>query len=660
MAQPSPSTAPIGQKGSFQPYIPASQSPAEFTLRAIILGALFGLLFAASTVYLGLRAGLTVSASIPIAVLAISALKRLGGSTILENNIVQTIGSAGESVAAGVVFTVPALIFLTPNGPGYFSYLQITMLTFAGGILGVLMMVPLRRALIVKEHGVLPDPEGTACAEVLVAGERGGRLAATVFAGLGVGALWKALSWIFNLFRTEIGYSTPRGSQFPNATLNVDVSPEYLGVGYVIGPRIAGTMFAGGVLSWLVLLPLLTILGELITVPFPPIHPNFANNPATGRPFLISEMSPGQLWSAYIRYIGAGAVLASGLITLSRTIPTIVSSARGSLRDISAARGAAGQMRTERDIPMAVVLGGSLLLAVFMAVAPGLPTQGNVLAAVLIVVFGFFFATVSSRITGLIGSSSNPISGMTIATLILTCLLFVALGWTGDMYSPIALCVGAIVCIAAANAGNTSQDLKTGYIVGATPIHQQLGLMVGVLASAAVIGITTLYMHQVFGIGSEAVPAPQATLMSTIIRGLLNQNLPWGLVLVGVFLSVTLELCGIHSLSFAVGSYLPIATTAPIFAGGLVRWWVERRTGVTQESDVSSGTLFSSGLIAGGSIAGIVFAILVGTGAIGPLQALGNVLPMFHEEGTVGQLATLALFLALAAVVGRTALRRIE
>jgi putative OPT family oligopeptide transporter len=660
MAQPSPSTAPIGQKGSFQPYIPASQSPAEFTLRAIILGALFGLLFAASTVYLGLRAGLTVSASIPIAVLAISALKRLGGSTILENNIVQTIGSAGESVAAGVVFTVPALIFLTPNGPGYFSYLQITMLTFAGGILGVLMMVPLRRALIVKEHGVLPYPEGTACAEVLVAGERGGRLAATVFAGLGVGALWKALSWIFNLFRTEIGYSTPRGSQFPNATLNVDVSPEYLGVGYVIGPRIAGTMFAGGVLSWLVLLPLLTILGELITVPFPPIHPNFANNPATGRPFLISEMSPGQLWSAYIRYIGAGAVLASGLITLSRTIPTIVSSARGSLRDISAARGAAGQMRTERDIPMAVVLGGSLLLAVFMAVAPGLPTQGNVLAAVLIVVFGFFFATVSSRITGLIGSSSNPISGMTIATLILTCLLFVALGWTGDMYSPIALCVGAIVCIAAANAGNTSQDLKTGYIVGATPIHQQLGLMVGVLASAAVIGITTLYMHQVFGIGSEAVPAPQATLMSTIIRGLLNQNLPWGLVLVGVFLSVTLELCGIHSLSFAVGSYLPIATTAPIFAGGLVRWWVERRTGVTQESDVSSGTLFSSGLIAGGSIAGIVFAILVGTGAIGPLQALGNVLPMFHEEGTVGQLATLALFLALAAVVGRTALRRIE
>ena len=308
------------------------ESPAEFTAKAIVLGILFGLLFGASTVYLGLRAGLTVSASIPIAVLAISVLKKFGGSTILENNIVQTIGSAGESVAGGVVFTLPALIFLVPYGPAYFNYLQITMLTLAGGILGVLMMVPLRRALIVKEHGVLPYPEGTACAEVLVAGERGGKLAALVFSGLAVGGLWKALSWILNLFRTNIGYVMPRTSQFPNATLDVDISPEYLGVGYVIGPAIAGTMVAGGVLAWLGLLPLLTILGQYITVPFPPIHPNFALNPATGRPFLISEMDPGQLWSAYIRYIGAGGVLAAGLITLARTLPTIVSSARGSLK----------------------------------------------------------------------------------------------------------------------------------------------------------------------------------------------------------------------------------------------------------------------------------------------------------------------------------------
>jgi putative OPT family oligopeptide transporter len=606
-----------------------------------------------------LRAGLTVSASIPIAVLAISVLKRLGGSTILENNIVQTIGSAGESVAAGVVFTVPALIFLAPHGPAYFNYFQITMLAFAGGILGVLMMVPLRRALIVKEHGVLPYPEGTACADVLVAGERGGRLAAMVFTGLGIGALWKSASWIFNLFRTEVGYSAARTGQFPNATLNIDISPEYLGVGYVIGPRIAGTMFAGGVLSWLMLLPLLSILGQFIPEPLPPIHPNFANNPATGRPFLVSEMSPGQLWSAYIRYIGAGAVLAAGLITLARTIPTIVTSARESLKGMGGA-GASSQLRTERDIPLMVVLVGSLALAVFLALAPRMPTQGNFLAALLMIVFGFFFVTVSSRITGLIGASSNPVSGMTIATLILTCLLFVGMGWTGDIYAPVALCVGAIVCIAAANAGATSQDLKTGYIVGATPLSQQLGLIIGVIASAFVIGLTTLYMHQVFGIGSEAVAAPQATLMATIVRGLLSQNLPWGLVLVGIFISVTLELCGVRSLSFAVGSYLPIATTAPIFAGGVVRWLVERKTGVHEESEVGSGTLFSSGLIAGGSLTGILFAVLVGTGTIAPFQRLGDVLPFLHEEGPAGQLGSLLLFVALAAITARYAQRKLS
>src|SRR5918993_70864 len=466
---------------AFQPYVPATQSPAEFTIKAIVIGAMFGLIFGASTVYLGLRAGLTVSASIPIAVLAISVLKRLGGSTILENNIVQTIGSAGESVAGGVVFTIPALIFLVPHGPAYFNYTQILLLSFAGGILGVLMMVPLRRALIVKEHGVLPYPEGTACAEVLVAGERGGKLAALVFSGLGIGALWKSLSWIFGLFRTEIGHSIARTGLLPNATVAVDISPEYMGVGYVIGPRIAGTMVAGGVLSWLVLLPLISIMGSYMTVPFPPITPANALNPATGQPFLINEMGPGQIWSAYIRYIGAGAVL-----------------------------------RTERDIPIQVVLIGSLALAVFLIAMPGLPTQGNILVSVLIVLFGFFFATVSSRITGLIGSSSNPISGMTIATLIITCVIFVALGWTGDIYGPIALSVGAIVCIAAANAGNTSQDLKTGYIVGATPIYQQMGLVIGVVTSAFVIGMTLLYMHNVFTIGSADVPAPQATLMATL------------------------------------------------------------------------------------------------------------------------------------------------
>ena len=659
MAHPTAPTKPeIQPVRGFRPYVAATDSPAEFTAKAIVIGIFFGIIFGASTVYLGLRAGLTVSASIPIAVLAISVLKRLGGSTILENNIVQTIGSAGESVAGGVVFTIPALIFLLPHGPAYFNYTQILLLSFAGGILGVLMMVPLRRALIVKEHGVLPYPEGTACAEVLVAGERGGQLASLVFSGLGIGALWKSLSWIFNVFRTEIGHSFARTGLFPNATVNVDISPEYMGVGYVIGPRIAGTMVAGGVLSWLVLLPLMSIMGSAIGTPFPPITPANALNPATGQPFLISEMSPGQIWSAYIRYIGAGAVLAAGLITLGRTLPTIISSAREGLKGFGTTAGGS-QLRTERDIPMTIVLAGSLALALFLVVMPGLPTYGNILVSVLVVLFGFFFATVSSRITGLIGSSSNPISGMTIATLIITCVIFVALGWNDSIYAPVALSVGAIICIAAANAGNTSQDLKTGYIVGATPLYQQIGLAIGVIASSFVIGWTLLSLHQTFGIGSQQVAAPQATLMATIIRGLLSQELPWGLVLVGVFIAITLELCGIHSLSFAVGSYLPIATTAPIFVGGVVRWWVERRTGVTSDSDISPGTLFSSGLIAGGSLAGILFAILVGTDTIAPFQAIGNAVPFLHGDDAMGQVFGTLLFFALAVILARFAQRKL-
>ena len=653
MAQPSsrPAAAAPGSVPAFQPYIPASQSPAEFTIRAAILGALFGLLFGASTVYLGLRAGLTVSASIPIAVLSISVLKRLGGSTILENNIVQTIGSAGESLASGVVFTVPALIFLAPYGPAYFNYVQILLLAFAGGILGVLMMVPLRRALIVHEHGVLPYPEGAACADVLIAGERGGALAGTVFMGLGVGMLWKALSWILQLFRTAVGYSMARASFFPNATINVDISPEYMGVGYVIGPRIAGVMFAGGVLSWMVLVPMLSILGQYITVPFPPV-------PASG--LMLSQMSPGQIWSAYIRYIGAGAVLASGLITLARTVPTIISSFRESMKGLGASGGAATRLRTERDMPLSIVLGGTLALAIFLVAVPRLPTWGNPLAAVLTVLFGFFFVSVSSRITGLIGNSSNPISGMTIATLILTCTIFVALGWTGDRYAPIALCVGAVVCIASAIAGATSQDLKTGFLVGATPVYQQVGLVIGVCVSALVIGFTTLYLNQVMGIGSQSLPAPQATLMSTIIKGLLSQNLPWGLVLCGVSVSIVLELCGVRSLSFAVGSYLPIATTAPIFAGGVVRWLVERKTGSAQESDISSGTLFSSGLIAGGSIAGIIYAVLYGRNIVSAADdgATLGLVPFLHE-GNVGQIAGGLLFLALAVVLTRVGQRKL-
>jgi putative OPT family oligopeptide transporter len=430
----------------------------------------------------------------------------------------------------------------------------------------------------------------------------------------------------------------------------VDISPEYMGVGYVIGPRIAGVMFAGGVLSWMVLVPLLSILGTYIPEPFPPV-------PASG--LRLSEMSAGQIWSAYIRYIGAGAVLASGLITLGRTLPTIISSFRESMRGLGE-RGGAAQVRTERDLPLTVVLLGSLALAIFLVATPGMPTWGHPIVAVLTILFGFFFVSVSSRITGLIGNSSNPISGMTIATLILTCTIFVATGWTGDFYAPIALCVGAVVCIAAAIAGATSQDLKTGFLVGATPQYQQIGLIIGVICSAMVIGYTTLYLHEVMGIGSQSLPAPQATLMSTIIKGLLSQNLPWGLVLCGIFISIVLELCGIHSLSFAVGSYLPVATTAPIFAGGLVRWFVERRTGLAQGSDLSAGTLFSSGLIAGGSLAGILYAILFGRNLVAAADDAATTGPIpFLHEGTSGEIAGIAIFFALAVVLFRAGQRRL-
>jgi putative OPT family oligopeptide transporter len=369
-------------------------------------------------------------------------------------------------------------------------------------------------------------------------------------------------------------------------------------------------------------------------------------------------MSAQQIWSGYIRYTGAGAVLAAGIITLIRTIPTIVSSFRDSMKDFGAGASTKARLRTENDIPLTVVLIGSVVLAFILALAPGMPMQGNFLVAILIIIFGFFFVTVSSRITGLIGTSSNPISGMTIATLILTCSIFVALGWTGDRYGPIAICVGAIVCIAAAQAGGTSQDLKTGFLVGATPIYQQIGLVIGVLTSALVIGMTTLYLHGVMGIGSTSLPAPQATLMATIIKGLLSRNLPWGLVLVGVFISITLELCGIRSLSFAVGSYLPIATTAPIFAGGLVRAFVERKTKTTEESEVGAGTLFSSGLIAGGSLAGILYAILFGRNIISEAESVTGPIPFLHE-GTSGMIAGALLFFALAVVLARAAQKKV-
>lgn len=640
----------------FKPYIAAKDFIPEFTPKAIILGAVFGIIFGAATVYLGLKVGLTVSASIPIAVLAISIFKKIGNATILESNIVQTIGSAGESVAAGVVFTIPALLFLS-GGIDYFNYFTIFILALCGGILGVLFMVPLRRSLIVKEHGNLPYPEGTACADVLVAGEKGGNLAKKVYYGLGVAFLYKVLMTVFGFWKDVPQIVFSRKSALPNGTVNGEITPELLGVGYIIGPSISGVMVAGGVLSWLVLIPLITFMGDYLTVPLLPEKVK-----------LISDMSADEIWSKYIRYIGAGAVTFGGVMTLIKTLPTIVSAFRDSFKDLKNQKNnAEAKTRTEKDMPLIWVVAGSLFLIVFMAVMPGLPV--NWLSSVMIVVFGFFFVTVSSRIVGLIGSSSNPISGMTIATLMATALIFVGIGWSGDAYQPIALVVGSIVCIASANAGATSQDLKTGFIVGATPIKQQLGLLIGVLVSVVAIGFTLMLLNDAIGIGeptaehAKPLPAPQATLMSTVIKGLLSNDLPWGLVIIGMGISAVVELCGISSLAFAVGAYLPLSSTTPIFIGGMVKWLADKITKRKgEESDIGSGALFSSGLIAGGSLTGILIAFLTAKtiqGADGEVSLMAWLNSGVAEGmGTYADLVAMIMFLLLGALLLRFAVMK--
>ena len=633
------------QKPQFKPYISPSDFIPEFTPKAIILGAIFGIIFGAATVYLGLKVGLTVSASIPIAVLSISVIKKFGKATILENNMVQTIGSAGESVAAGVVFTIPALLFL-PGGEEYFQYFQIFVLALAGGILGVLFMIPLRRSIIVKEHGKLPFPEGTACADVLVAGEKGGKLAQKVFYGLGIAFAYKFLMSLLGLWKDVPRYTFGRDTAMPNATVMGEITPELLGVGYIIGPKIAGVMVAGGVLSWLVLIPLITLLGDNLTTVF---------SPATK---LVSDMSANEIWSNYIRYIGAGAVTFGGIVTLVRSFPTIISAFSDSFKDLKESKSntSAKKIRTEKDIPLVYVLVGSVLLVILMVVIPSIPT--NLLSSIMIVVFGFFFVTVSSRIVGLIGSSSNPISGMTIATLMATALIFVAVGWTGEVYQPIVLVVGSIVCIASANAGATSQDLKTGYIVGATPVLQQIGLLIGVLASVVVIGFTIIMLNNILTIGSDQLPAPQATLMATVIKGLLSQNLPWGLVIVGMGIAAVMELSGVRSLPFAVGAYLPLSVTSPIFVGGLVKLIVDKiRKSSEDESEIGPGALLSSGLIAGGALTGILIAGLKGW--IWEVSAAGKEISVADKlntgigesMGVSGDIVSLVLFASLAVIL---------
>ena len=675
----------------FQTYVPDADNRAEFTPRAIILGSIFGILFGAVTVYVGLRAGLTVAASIPIAVLSISILRAFGRSTILENNIVQTAGSAGESVAGGVIFTLPALIFL-----GFpLEYSRIFLLALIGGWLGVFFMIPLRRQLIVKEHGNLLYPEGTACADVLIAGDRGGSFASRVFMGLGLGG-------VYTLFQNEnllgLWPSTPdyQPKGYPGSAIRANTTTEYLGVGYIIGPRIAGVIFAGGVFAWLVIMPAIKFFGAGLAGPLYPAQK------------LIADMSVDEIYRAYIRPMGAGAVAAAGLITLMKTIPTIVNALRAGASDLK--KGAEAQMstrRTERDLDMKLALLGVLLVLVMMVAmlifkpVPGTQTSivADVAAAVFVVVFGFLFVTVSSRIAGLIGTSSNPISGMAIATMMATCVMFLLAGWTTNAYKALVISIGGVVCIASANAGNTSQDLKTGFLVGATPKRQQVALLIGVLVSVFAIGLTLNAMNRgleqirqvpaikvdvnnleegvrvvdpkfnplldrpeiqivdekgntvanenpkqyqlitalgaqhlangqylynpstgqierqwIQGIGSDQAAAPQANLMATVVNGIIDHRLPWNLVMIGVFLVIGVELLGIRSLSFAVGFYLSIATTLAIFCGGVVRWLVERaatRAGETpDESEVSPGSLYASGLIAAGGVVGLIGIIL--------------------------------------------------
>ena len=608
MGEKAPPTSAPAPQAEHQPFIPATHEVPEFTVKAVVFGVLFGVLFGASTVYLALKAGLTVSASIPIAVLSISVLRLFGRSTILENNIVQTIGSAGESVAAGVAFTIPALLFLSPgaNGADYFNYLTIMILAACGGILGVLFMVPLRRSLIVKEHGTLPYPEGTACADVLIAGEKGGKMAGLVFGGVAVAAGYKLLNSVFSLWKESVAYVTGPKATLPNATVANEISPEYLGVGYILGPRIGGIMVSGSVLTAIVLIPMLSlvlpegqVVQDLLTLGY-----SQAKIDGWGEVKRYSE--------AYTRYIGAGAVTMAGIITLIKTTPTIVRSLRESMAALRGGSGGVVQLRTERDIPITWVAIGAVGLALVLALLPVLPGDftGKLVMSALMLVFGFLFVTVSSRIVGLIGSSSNPISGMTIATLLGTALVFLTMGMGGDVNQPIALSVGAIVCIAAANAGATSQDLKTGYLVGATPIRQQVGLVIGVVASVVVIGFTLKFLHGAFGIGSEKFPAPQANLMATVIKGVLSQNLPWGYILVGAGLSLMVFLCGVSPLAWAVGAYLPIATTFPIFLGGCLRWIADKLRGDKSDSEISPGMLFATGLVAGGALMGVGSSVL--------------------------------------------------
>ena len=587
----------MNNQNEFKPYIPAEKVTPEITVTSIVMGIILAVVFGAANAYLGLRVGMTVSASIPAAVIAMGVIRVImRKNSILESNVVQTIGSAGESLAAGAIFTLPALFLWASEGvmekP---SIISITLIALIGGLLGVFFMVPLRNALIVKEHGILPYPEGTACAEVLLAGEEGGAKASTVFAGMGFAALFKFIIDGLKLVSGEIsfrvkGYAGEIGTQ---------IYPAVMSVGYICGARISSYMFAGGVLSWLVLIPIIVLFGEGITL-YPgtvPIGEIFAEGGASA------------IWSSYIRYIGAGALAAGGIISLIKSLPLIVKTFGGAMKSIAGTQGTS-DLRTDRDISLKVVIIAIAILTLLVWLVPAIPV--NPIGAVIVVVFGFFFATVSSRMVGLVGSSNNPVSGMAIATLLITTLILKVMGNGGAAGMQSAIAIGSIICIVSAIAGDTSQDLKTGFLLGATPKKQQYGELIGVIAAAFAIGGTLYLLDAAWGFGSDQLAAPQATLMKLIIEGVISGNLPWGLVFIGVFIAIVVEVVGIPVLPFAIGVYLPVQLNACIMVGGLIRLALDKMKKAEEEKKtiVNDGILFCSGMIAGEGLVGILLALM--------------------------------------------------
>ena len=583
---------------NFKPFVPAEKNMPEFTATSIILGILLAVLFGGANAYLGLRVGMTVSASIPAAVISMGVIRViLRRDSVLENNMVQTIGSAGESVAAGAIFTMPALfLWASEWGTAAPSLVEIAIIAAIGGCLGVLFMVPLRKALIVQEHGVLPYPEGQACAEVLLAGEEGGAKAGIVFKGLGIAALYKFVADGLKLFPSEVHYEIPA---YAGSGVGMDVLPALLGVGYICGTKISSYLFAGGVVGWFVLMPLIVLFGGS-TVLFP-AEVTVSELYASGGSFAI--------WSNYIKYIGAGAVAAGGVISLIKSLPLIVRTFRDALKGYGKGGAGTGE-RTDKDLSMKVIGISVIVLALLLWLIPVVPV--NLFCAFLIVIFGFFFATVSSRMVGLIGSSNNPVSGMTIATLLVTTIVLKATGQVGQAGMTAAIAIGSVICIIAAIAGDTSQDLKTGYIVGATPYKQQIGELIGVIASSVAIGAILYLLNAAWGYGSTELPAPQATLMKMIVEGVMGGNLPWNLVFVGVFIGIVVEILGIPVLPFAVGLYLPIHLSTPMMVGGIVRWIFEKKKNMDEKAKknmIENDVLYCSGLIAGEGLIGILLAV---------------------------------------------------